>query len=76
MNDMDKLTMEMFMNKKLYHRFIEKTDPKKYDEQQTYTINSENLSVGGGSLLIQAKKSGLNWTSARIISKDRESISG
>ena len=39
MNDMDKLTMEMFMNKKLYHRFIEKTDPKKYDEQQTYIRN-------------------------------------
>jgi len=44
------------------------------NEQQTYTSNSENLSVGGGSLLIQAKKSGLNWTSARIISKDKRSF--
>ena len=43
-------------------------------EQQTYTSNSENLSVGGGNLLIQAKKSGLNWTSARIISKDKRSF--
>jgi len=39
MNDLDRLTMEMFMNKKSYHRFIEKTDPKKYDEQQKYLRN-------------------------------------
>ena len=44
------------------------------NEQQTYTSNSENLSVGGGSLLIQAKKSGTSWTSARIISKDKRSF--
>jgi len=44
------------------------------NEQQTYTPNSENLSVGGGSLLIQAKKSGTSWTSARIISKDKRSF--
>ena len=41
------------------------------NELQTYTSNSENLSVAGGSLLIQAKKSGTSWTSARIISKDK-----
>ncbi|NCZ53160.1 MAG: glycoside hydrolase family 16 protein, partial [Verrucomicrobia bacterium] len=44
------------------------------NEQQTYTSNSENLSVGGGSLLIQAKKTGTSWTSARIISKDKRSF--
>jgi len=44
------------------------------NEQQTYTSNSENLSVGGGSLLIQAKKSGTTWTSARIISQDKRSF--
>jgi len=44
------------------------------NEQQIYTSNSENLSVGGGSLLIQAKKSGTTWTSARIISKDKRTF--
>ncbi len=44
------------------------------NEQQTYTSNSENLIVAGGSLLIQAKKSGTSWTSARIISKDKRSF--
>jgi beta-glucanase (GH16 family) len=40
-------------------------------EQQTYTANSDNLSVGGGSLLIQAKKSAGIWTSARINSQNK-----
>jgi beta-glucanase (GH16 family) len=44
------------------------------NEQQTYTSNPENLSVAGGSLLIQAKKTGTSWTSARIISKDKRSF--
>jgi beta-glucanase (GH16 family) len=44
------------------------------NEQQTYTSNSENLSVGGGSLLIQAKKSGTSWTSARIKSQEKRSF--
>jgi beta-glucanase (GH16 family) len=44
-------------------------------EQQTYTSNSDNLSVGGGSLLIQAKKSGTtSWTSARIKSQGLRSF--
>lgn len=44
------------------------------NEQQTYTSNSDNLSVGGGSLLIQAKKSGTSWTSARIKSQGLRSF--
>lgn len=44
------------------------------NEQQIYTSNSENLSVGGGSLLIQAKKSGTSWTSARIKSQEKRSF--
>ncbi len=44
------------------------------NEQQTYTSNSENLSVGGGSLLIQAKKNGTSWTSARIKSQEKRSF--
>ena len=44
------------------------------NEQQNYTSNSENLSVGGGTLLIQAKKSGTSWTSARIKSQDKRSF--
>ncbi len=43
-------------------------------EQQTYTSNSDNLSVGGGSLLIQAKKTGNSWTSARIKSQGLRSF--
>ena len=35
-------------------------------ESQTYTADSENLRVTGGSLIIQAKKTGADWTSARI----------
>ena len=44
------------------------------NEQQIYTSNSENLSVGGGSLLIQAKKSGTTWTSARIKTQEKRSF--
>ena len=43
-------------------------------EQQTYTSNPENLSVGNGTLLIQAKKSGTSWTSARVKSQDKRSF--
>ena len=39
MDRLDRLTMEMFMNKKSYNRYIEKTDPKKYEETQTYIQN-------------------------------------
>ena len=43
-------------------------------EQQTYTSNSENLSVGNGTLLIQAQKSGTTWTSARVKSQGKRSF--
>lgn len=32
----DKLTMEMFMNKKTYQKYIEKTEPKKHSEHQDF----------------------------------------
>jgi hypothetical protein len=53
MNDLDRLTMEMFMNKKSYHRFIEKTDPKKYDEHQKYLRNMRKYREKIGSITQQ-----------------------
>jgi len=41
------------------------------NEVQSYTDSSDNLKVEGGSLLIQAKKSGTSWTSARINSQEK-----
>jgi beta-glucanase (GH16 family) len=41
------------------------------NEVQSYTDSSNNLRVEGGSLLIQAKKSGNSWTSARINSQNK-----
>ena len=34
--DLDKLTLELLMNKTNYKKYIEKTDPKKFDERQTF----------------------------------------
>jgi len=44
------------------------------NELQTYTTNSTNLSVAGGSLLIQAVKSSGSWTSARIKTQEKRSF--
>jgi len=41
------------------------------NEVQSYTDSSNNLRVESGSLLIQAKKSGTSWTSARINSQNK-----
>jgi hypothetical protein len=35
----DKITLEMFMNKTNYNKYLSKTDPKKYDKIQTYKKN-------------------------------------
>jgi beta-glucanase (GH16 family) len=43
-------------------------------EAQTYTTNSSNLRVENGSLILQAVKSGTNWTSARIKSEGLRSF--
>ena len=34
--DLDKLTLELLMNKTTYKRYVEKTDPKKFDERQQF----------------------------------------
>lgn len=34
MENIDKMTMELLMNKSKYNKYIAKNDPKKYDEQQ------------------------------------------
>jgi beta-glucanase (GH16 family) len=44
------------------------------NEVQAYTDSSDNLKVDSGSLLIQAKKTSGNWTSARIKSKGLRSF--
>jgi hypothetical protein len=41
MNDLDKMTMELFMNKSQYAKYISKTDPKKHEENQQYNDNLE-----------------------------------
>ena len=41
MNDLDKMTMELFMNKSQYAKYISKTDPKKHEENQEYNDNLE-----------------------------------
>jgi len=43
-------------------------------ELQTYTTNNANLRVENGSLILQAVKSGNNWTSARIKSQGLRSF--
>jgi hypothetical protein len=39
MNELDKMSMEMFMNKSQYTKYISKTDPKKHQEIQIYNDN-------------------------------------
>ena len=34
--EMDKLTLELLMNKTTYKRYLERTDPKKFDERQQF----------------------------------------
>lgn len=34
--DLDKLTLELLMNKTTYKRYLEKTDTKKFDERQQF----------------------------------------
>lgn len=34
--DLDKLTLELLMNKTNYKKYVEKTDPKKFDERQNF----------------------------------------
>ena len=40
-NELDKLTLELFMNKKNYKRYLEKIDPKKYSDMQLHNIEIE-----------------------------------
>jgi hypothetical protein len=35
----DKLTLELFMNKSKYNKYIQKTDPRAYEEKQQYLDN-------------------------------------
>lgn len=38
-NNINKLTLELFMNKTMYQKYISKTDPKKHTELLTYLEN-------------------------------------
>lgn len=40
-NELDKLTLELFMNKKNYKKYLEKTDPKKYSDIQIHNNEIE-----------------------------------
>lgn len=44
------------------------------NEAQSYTADAENLRVINGSLVIEAKKTGANWTSARVKSQGKRSF--
>lgn len=44
----DKLTLELFMNKSAYQKYVSKTNPKKYAEIQDY---HENLQTYGSQIL-------------------------
>ncbi|MEI7865709.1 MAG: family 16 glycosylhydrolase, partial [Chthoniobacterales bacterium] len=44
------------------------------NEEQTYTSNTNNLRVENGNVIIDAIKSGGNWTSARIKTQDKRSF--
>ena len=39
METIDKITLELLMNKNTYSRYIEKTDPSKHKEQQKFREN-------------------------------------
>jgi beta-glucanase (GH16 family) len=43
-------------------------------EAQTYTDSPDNLRVSGGSLVIEARKTGSDWTSARIKTQAKRSF--
>jgi hypothetical protein len=38
-NEIDKLTLELFMNKKNYKKYLEKTDPKKYSDMHLHHMD-------------------------------------
>ena len=38
-NEIDKLTLELFMNKNNYKKYLEKTDPKKYSDMQLHHMD-------------------------------------
>jgi hypothetical protein len=38
-NELDKLTLELFMNKKNYKKYLEKTDPKKYSDMHLHHMD-------------------------------------
>ena len=38
-NSINQLTLELFMNKNMYKKYISRTDPKKYTELQTHLTN-------------------------------------
>ena len=42
---LDKLTMELFLNKSHYAKYLAKTDPKKHDEYRTFTNKLKKYAV-------------------------------
>jgi len=44
-NYLDKITLEMFMNKSNYNKYLSKSDPKKYEEIQAYKKKMRGYSI-------------------------------
>ena len=44
-NSIDKLTLELLINKQHYSKYLSKTDPKKHDEYKTYKSKLRKYSV-------------------------------
>lgn len=42
---LDKLTMELFLNKSHYAKYLKKTDPKRHDEYKAFTCKLKKYSV-------------------------------
>ena len=51
--DIDKLTLEMFMNKSTYQKYIAKTDPKKHAQRKAYI---EDLAKYGAAILERTER--------------------
>jgi len=51
--DIDKLTLEMFMNKSTYKRYVAKTDPKKHAQRKAYI---EDLAKYGTAILERTER--------------------
>jgi hypothetical protein len=43
--NIDKITLELLMNNQMYNKYLSKTDPKKYEENQKFKENIQNHKI-------------------------------